>query len=111
MGTGRNVPALFGLIGSLKPNVGFLEEFVGNEGLMDPIPLNIVPDDLSCVEGILKDVGDIPFLKNISSFGVQLPSVQPNRSPVRILPGRNPRVPQPARRRLRIKPRITRLLR
>ena len=29
MGTGRNIPALFWLIGSLKPNVGFLEEFVG----------------------------------------------------------------------------------
>ena len=65
--TGRNIPALFWLIGSLKLDVGFLEKLRRNEGLMDPIPLNIVPDDLSCVEGILKDVGDIPFLKSIPS--------------------------------------------
>ena len=70
VGTGRNIPALFLLIGSLKPNVGFLEKFVGNEGLMDSIPLNIVPDDLSRIEGILKDVGDIPFLKSIPSFSM-----------------------------------------
>ena len=70
MGTGGNVSAFFGPVGSLEPGVGFLEEFGGNESLVDSIPLNIVPDDLSRIEGILKNVGDIPFLKSIPSFSM-----------------------------------------